>query len=89
MKKTYQPTEAQIAAAKEKRAALCRATAPFKRIVEMNREARFAEMDGASPETVAKILAGVPAKFRGCYTLNACLAVVQRLEGQGIHCPQR
>ncbi len=76
MKKTYQPTEAQIAAAKEKRAALCRATAPFKRIVEMNREAALASQAGAEPAKVAEILAGVPAKFRGCYTLNACLEVV-------------
>ena len=76
MKKTYQPTEAQIAAAKEKRAALCRATAPFKRIVEMNRAAALASQAGAEPAKVAEILAGVPAKFRGCYTLNACLEVV-------------
>ena len=78
MKKTYQPTEAQIAAAKEKRAALCRATAPFKRIVEMNREAAFAGQAGADPAKIAEILAGVPAKFRGCYTLNACLEVIYR-----------
>lgn len=78
MKTNHKPTEAQIEAAKERRAALCRATAPFKRIVEMNREARFAEMDGAAPAAVAKILAGVPAKFRGCYTLNACLEVIYR-----------
>ena len=78
MKKTYQPTEAQIAAAKEKRAALCRATAPFKRIVEMNREAAFAGQAGADPAKIAEILAGVPAKFRGCYTLNACLEVTYR-----------
>ena len=78
MKTNHKPTEAQIEAAKERRAALCRATAPFKRIVEMNQEARFAEMDGAAPAAVAKILAGVPAKFRGCYTLNACLEVIYR-----------
>lgn len=78
MKKNRKPTEEQKAAAAAKRAELCRRTAPFKGIVEMNREARFAEMDGASPETVAKILAGVPAKFRGCYTLNACLEVIYR-----------
>lgn len=78
MKKTYQPTEAQIAAAKEKRAALCSATAPFKRIVEANRKAAFAGQAGADPATVAEILAGVPAKFRGCYTLNACLEVTYR-----------
>lgn len=78
MKKTYQPTEAQIAAAKEKRAALCSATAPFKRIVEANRKAAFAGQAGADPATVAEILAGVPAKFRGCYTLNACLEVIYR-----------
>ena len=78
MKTNHKPTEAQIEAAKERRAALCRATAPFKRIVEMNREARFAEMDGADPATVAKILAGVPAKFRDCFTLNACLEVIYR-----------
>ncbi|NLE67499.1 MAG: ArdC family protein [Lentisphaerae bacterium] len=78
MKKHYQPTEAQIAAAKEKRAALCRATAPFKRIVEMNREAAFASQAGADPAKIAEILAGVPAKFRDCYTLNACLEVIYR-----------
>ena len=78
MKKHYQPTEAQIAAAKEKRAALCRATAPFKRIVEMNREAALASQAGADPAKIAEILAGVPAKFRGCYTLNACLEVIYR-----------
>lgn len=78
MKKTYQPTEAQIAAAKEKRAALCRATAPFKRIVEANRKAAFAGQAGADPEKIAEILAGVPAKFRGCYTLNACMEVIYR-----------
>ena len=78
MKKTYQPTEAQIAAAKEKRAALCSATAPFKRIVEANRKAAFAGQAGAAPATVAEILAGVPAKFRDCYTLNACLEVIYR-----------
>lgn len=78
MKKTYQPTEAQIAVAKEKRAALCSATAPFKRIVEANRKAAFAGQAGADPATVAEILAGVPAKYRGCYTLNACLEVNYR-----------
>lgn len=78
MKKNHKPTEEQKAAAAAKRTELCRRTAPFKGIVEMNREARFAGMDGASPETVAKILAGVPAKFRGCYTLNACLEVIYR-----------
>ena len=78
MKTNRKPTEEQKAAAAAKRAELCRRTAPFKGIVEMNRKARFAEMDGASPETVAKILAGVPAKFRGCYTLNACLEVIYR-----------
>ena len=78
MKKHYQPTEAQIAAAKEKRAVLCRATAPFKRIVEMNREAAFASQAGADPAKIAEILAGVPAKFRDCYTLNACLEVIYR-----------
>ena len=78
MKTNRKPTEEQKAAAAAKRAELCRRTAPFKGIVEMNREARFAEMDGASPDTVAKILAGVPAKFRGCYTLNACLEVIYR-----------
>lgn len=78
MKKTYQPTEAQIAAAKEKRAALCSATAPFKRIVEANRKAAFAGQAGADPATVAEILAAVPAKYRGCYTLNACLEVNYR-----------
>jgi len=75
MRTNHKPTEAQIAAAKEKRAALCRATAPFKRIVEMNREAAFASQAGADP---SEILAGVPAKFRGCYTLNACLEVIYR-----------
>ncbi|HOU59855.1 MAG TPA: ArdC-like ssDNA-binding domain-containing protein [Kiritimatiellia bacterium] len=78
MKKTYQPTEAQIAAAKEKRAALCRATAPFKHIVEANRKAAFAGQAGADPAKIAEILAGVPAKYRGCYTLNACLEVNYR-----------
>lgn len=78
MKTNHKPTEAQIEAAKEKRAALCRATAPFKRIVEANRTARFAEMDGADPAKIAEILAGVPAKFRGCFTLNACLEVIYR-----------
>ena len=78
MKKHYQPTEAQIAAAKEKRAALCRATAPFKRIVEMNREAALASQAGADPAKIAEFLAGVPAKFRDCYTLNACLEVIYR-----------
>jgi len=78
MKKHYQPTEAQIAAAKEKRAALCRATAPFKHIVEANRKAAFAGQAGADPAKIAEILAGVPAKFRDCYTLNACLEVIYR-----------
>lgn len=78
MRTNHKPTEAQIAAAKEKRAALCRATAPYRRIVEANRTARFAEMDGAGPAKIAEILAGVPAKFRGCYTLNACLEVIYR-----------
>ena len=78
MRTNHKPTEAQIAAAKEKRAALCRATAPFKRIVEMNREAAFAIQAGADPTKIAEILAGVPAKFRGCYTLNACLEVIYR-----------
>ena len=78
MRTNHKPTEAQIAAAKEKRAALCRATAPFKRIVEMNREAAFASQAGADPAKIAEILAGVPAKFRGCYTLNACLEVIYR-----------
>jgi len=78
MRTNHKPTEAQIAAAKEKRAALCRATAPFKRIVEMNREAALASQAGADPAKIAEILAGVPAKFRGCYTLNACLEVIYR-----------
>ena len=78
MKTNHKPTEAQIEAAKEKRAALCRATAPFKRIVEMNREAAFASQAGADPAKIAEILAGVPAKFRDCYTLNACLEVNYR-----------
>ena len=78
MKKHYQPTDAQIAAAKEKRAALCSATAPYKRIVEANRKAAFAGQAGADPATVAEILAGVPAKYHGCYTLNACLEVNYR-----------
>ena len=78
MRTNHTPTEAQIAAAKEKRTALCRATAPFKRIVEMNREAALASQAGADPAKIAEILAGVPAKFRGCYTLNACLEVIYR-----------
>ena len=78
MRTNHTPTEAQIAAAKEKRTALCRATAPFKRIVEMNREAALASQAGADPAKIAEILAGVPAKFRGCYTLNARPAAPHR-----------
>ena len=78
MKTNRKPTEEQKAAAAAKRAELCRRTAPFKSIVKMNREAALASQAGADPAKIAEFLAGVPAKFRDCYTLNACLEVIYR-----------
>ena len=78
MKTNHKPTEAQIEAAKERRAALCRATAPFKKWVQMNRDAQAAELNGASHAEIAAFVAHIPAKFRDCFTLNACLEVIYR-----------
>jgi len=83
MKKKRQPTEEQKKAAAEKRAALCRASAPFREIVQKNRAIQAALFNGASAEEIAPMLDTIPAQYRGCTTINACLEVEYRaLTGQ-------
>lgn len=77
------PTEEQKAAAAEKRAALCRASAPFRAIAQKNRAIQAAVINGADAALIAELLATIPAQYRGCTTINACLEVEYRaLTGQ-------